>query len=553
MNSRQRRGLWPIVGGAWAAVFVTAASAQEFRSVPPEPAVRGVTVAEHFVRQQQLNTWLTREMPHGTLATRVGIKLTRDERSDLQKRVPAGGAPLRIGTVKSLTPAVSVSGLVPQAQNQGVSQVAGGRFQTTDDGGFVWALAIGSEGANGIRVHLKNFSLPANADMYFFNLEGEAHGPYQGRGRNGDGDFWTNTVFSETAVILLRQFGPATQQDQRNLAFVIDRVGHIGGGFPVSGPQGHLFSHDQCGNASCVLDASCGGLGPAAPAADAVAKIEWVQGRFIFTCSGGLIADTDGSAQRNLFLTANHCISKKRNASNMETFFFYTTSSCNGNCLASPPTSTIGSTILRTSQNGDFTLLELSENPPSGTMFLGFNNSLIAFTGGAELYRISNPNFGPQVFSHHQVDLNKPTCGTLPRGEFIYSVDVEGATDGGSSGAPVVNSAGEIVGQLFGCCGFNCSNVCNKGANATVDGALAFYYDQVEEFLDPSPCTPSTEVCDNGIDDDCDSFVDCDDADCNGDPACEVSGCTGLGNKEPCNENSECCSGKCRKGTCRGN
>ncbi len=68
-------------------------------------------------------------------------------------------------------------------------------------------MAIGSEGANGVRVHLKNFSIPANADMYFFNLEGEAHGPYQRRGRNGDGDFWTHTIFSETGVILLRQFG----------------------------------------------------------------------------------------------------------------------------------------------------------------------------------------------------------------------------------------------------------------------------------------------------------------------------------------------------------
>ncbi len=195
MNSRQRRGLWHSVAGAWAVVFVTAASAQEFRSVPPETSVRGVTVEEHFARQQQLNTWLTREMPHGTLATRVGIKLTRDERIDLQQRAPAGGVPLRIGTVKSLAPAVSVSGLVPQAQNQRVSQVAGGTFQTTADGGFVWAMAIGSEGANGVRVHVKNFSIPANADMYFFNLEGEAHGPYQGRGRNGDGDFWTHTIF----------------------------------------------------------------------------------------------------------------------------------------------------------------------------------------------------------------------------------------------------------------------------------------------------------------------------------------------------------------------
>ncbi len=418
MNSRQRSSLVHLVAGVWTLVFASTASAQEFRSVPPETSVRGVTVEEHFARQQQLNTWLTREMPDGTLATRVGIKLTRDERIDLQKRAPAGGEPLRIGMVKSLTPAVDVSGLVARAQKQRVSQVAGGTFQTTDDGGFVWAIAIGSEGANGIRVHLKNFSLPANADMYFFNLEGEAHGPYQRQGRNGNGDFWTNTVFSDTAVILLRHFGPATEQDQRNLSFVIDRVGHIGDGFPVPGPEGHTWSHEQCGNAACVLDASCGGLGPAAPAADAVAKMEWIRGAFIFTCSGGLIADTDTTTQRNLFLTANHCLNKKNNASNMEAFFFYTTSSCNGNCPGSPAPSTIGSTVLGTSRNGDFTLLELSQDPPTGTTFLGFNNSAIAFTN-VELYRISNPNFGPQVFSHHQVDLTAPTCNTLPRGEFI--------------------------------------------------------------------------------------------------------------------------------------
>jgi hypothetical protein len=237
----------------------------------------------------------------------------------------------------------------------------------------------------------------------------------------------------------------------------------------------------------------------------------------------------------------------------METFFFYTTSSCNGGCPQRPAPHTIGSTVLKTSQNGDFTLLELSQDPPAGTIFLGFNNSPVAFTGGAELYRISNPNFGPQVFSHHQVDAGVTTCNGLPRGEFIYSVDHQGATDGGSSGAPVVNSASEIVGQLFGCCGFECGSVCDAQANSTVDGALASYYDQVAEFLDPSACVPSPEVCDNGADDDCDSFVDCNDSQCDADPACEVGGCTGGGNKASCNDPSDCCSGNCRGGTCRGN
>jgi hypothetical protein len=74
---------------------------------------------------------------------------------------------------------------------------------------------------------------------------------------------------------------------------------------------------------------------------------------------------------------------------------------------------------------------------------LGWNSTPVAFTSGLDLYRISHPNFGAQVFSHHRVDTAAGICGGWPRGERIYSQDIEGAIDGGSSGAPVVNGAGQ--------------------------------------------------------------------------------------------------------------
>jgi hypothetical protein len=297
--------------------------------------------------------------------------------------------------------------------------------------------------------------------------------------------------------------------------------------------------------------------------------MEWISGAYIITCTGGLIADTDNSTQRNLFLTANHCISKSRDAASMETYFFYTTSSCNGECPPWPSTPhTIGATLLATSRDGDFTLLELNEDPPSGTTFLGWNNSPIADSNGADLYRVSNPNYGPQVYSHHEVNATTETCRGLPRGEFIYSDDVEGATDGGSSGSPVVNSSGEIVGQLYGCCGYNCADVCaGPPTNSTVDGALAFYYANVAEFLDPDgggctspadcddsePCTVDTCVdgtCYNtwpdcGLSDGC-CGPECSSAN---DPDCVECLLKG----EPCTTNEECCSGQCHpvKLTCK--
>ena len=126
-----------------------------------------------------------------------------------------------------------------------------------------------------------------------------------------------------------------------------------------------------------------------------------------------------------------------------------------------------------------------------------------------------------------------------------------------------MNSASEIVGQLFGCCGFDCNEVCAEaGVNFTVDGALAFYYDQVAEFLDPQGgggCTSDPE-CDDG--DFCNGAETCVGGSCQGGSGpCPGQGCdegsdqcvTCGGNKASCNGNGDCCSGNCRNRTCRGN
>ncbi len=57
---------------------------------------------------------------------------------------------------------------------------------------------------------------------------------------------------------------------------------------------------------------------------------------------------------------------------------------------------------------------------------------------------------------------------------------------------------------------------------------------------------PGSEVglCADGLDNDCDLFADCDDADCGGDPACQ--GCDLGQTGDPCVVNADCCSNKCK-------
>ncbi|RJP36644.1 MAG: hypothetical protein C4547_07045 [Phycisphaerales bacterium] len=58
---------------------------------------------------------------------------------------------------------------------------------------------------------------------------------------------------------------------------------------------------------------------------------------------------------------------------------------------------------------------------------------------------------------------------------------------------------------------------------------------------------PNSETnCTDGLDNDCDGSVDCDDGDCAGDPACACGA-----KNDPCSVNGDCCSNRCKQGRCR--
>ena len=258
-------------------------------------------------------------------------------------------------------------------------------------------------------------------------------------------------------------------------------VGYISRAFVESTITAASF----CGNVACIVDASC--YAAANNIRDAIAKMEWIAGPYIYTCSGGLLTDSNATLN-NFFLTANHCFSKTATAKNVSFYWRFRTSSCNGACPSNSgwPYKTTGSTVRSTNRRGDYTLVTLNTNPPAGSVFLGWTSAAVANTNGVALKRVSNPQFGPQVYSEQNVDTSKPTCTGWPRGERIYSQDTLGATDGGSSGSPVVRQdTSQVVGQLSGACGYNPGDPCDAANNATVDGAFAYYWASVQPYLAP--------------------------------------------------------------------
>jgi Trypsin-like peptidase domain len=476
-----------------------AAAGRSYAEAPVRVMTKGLTAEEHLLRQVELSRRLVGELPAEALEKAIRVPLTPEEIAGVDQ-APRWISPLKIGFVKALTQGIVIAGLDRESLKRQPPE--GSPVQETPDGGLVWAAVVKAEDAGAIRLHVQGLLLPPGVELYVYTRTGEAYGPYTGLGPNGTGELWTTTVFGPEAILQLRVSGPARDAELRGASVKVAEAAFITRKFAGGLQEGLLTPAPPlekagpgvaaawpCGNPSCIVDATCVNNSPAQSAKLAVAKIEWVQGAFIYTCTGGLISDNNPS-QDNFFLTANHCISKNNNAQNANFYWRFATSSCNGTCPANNgwPYHTTGSTVAKSGRKGDFTLLHLNAGPPSGSVFLGWTSVPVANTNGAHLYRISNPNFGPQVYSAHDVDTSAPTCSSWPRGERIYSRDVTGAIDGGSSGSPIVNASTQIVGQLSGTCGTNPSDPCSSGsgeANATVDGAFAFYFSSVQPILNP--------------------------------------------------------------------
>lgn len=445
---------------------------------PMTIAADGITPDEYQQLQADLHQRLTADMPN-VVAGGVGVLLTEAERNELAQ--PSSQRPLKIGTVRAINPRVVINGLNPNELGTPGAHHSGTLVRLAN-GSFVWTLRVSSPEAGAIRVHIENMNLPAGAELYFFNLNGEAYGPYTGLGMNGTGEFWTESIFDSQGYLQL--YIPANANLQA-IRFDVSEIAHIS---PEFVDYVNIALGSFCGNPSCLEDATCFSVPEVTGAKDAIALMEYVISGDVFTCSGGLVTDTNPS-ESNFFITANHCLSTNPAAASVEFFWRFRTSTCNGTCPNSGTwvLKNIGSVLKTTNSAQDFTLLRLNANPPAGSVFMGYTSSPVAFSGGTQLYRISNPNFGPQVYSQHNVDTVFGACGGLPRGNFIYSRDITGAIDGGSSGSPVINGSGQIVGQLFGACGSNPGNPCQNGpgeANATVDGAFANYFSQVQQFLE---------------------------------------------------------------------
>lgn len=359
-----------------------------------------------------------------------------------------------------------------------------------------------SAGAAAVRLRFSVAQLPAGSEVYVFSPSGEVHGPYRfEHGTRAEG-FWTNTVYSPEVFLEVRLPSRADAASPTPRLSVSEIV-HIEPAFnPLSENPSLRTKSDSCFvDAACITTAQFPNV---AEASKAVAQLTFVDGGSAYICTGGLL-NANPTTFVPYLLTANHCFDNQPAATSLEAVWNYVRASCDGP-VPSPAgfPRTLGSTLLATGEQSDFTFVQLSQDPPDGSVFLGWTTSEIAFAGGTLLYRLSYPNGLPQYFTEDQVSAT-PTpvaCIGVDQGNFIYEKDIVGGTAGGSSGSPLYLQSLQVVGQLAGACetvpGDNCAVV----ANSSIDGAFRVSFPFLQPWLSPGtpgPCTPNaTTLCLNG-------------------------------------------------------
>jgi len=470
-------------------------------SVPSRTTMGEKSVADIGANMARLNAWLRTEAPAAkgpgvqVTATRAELHSIGDADCPECELLRSEERRFLVGVAKPVGLDVDLGPLA----KSGSGSIARGALSRTADGGFAWALTLRSPGAHALRVGFSGLDLPDSAELYVYNENAEAFGPYAGTGIGGEGTLVANTITGDTVTVQLRYYGAPRSEDLARLRFQVAEVGHIGSRFQLArqvNAKVRASSKSFCSyNATCVQNGDCYTSSTWAPidsVRKGVAHMLFQSGQGFYICSGSLLNNTSGNG-RPLFLTANHCISKSGEANSLETFWDFR-SPCNQTAacdfsytqMRSQFPTTLGATLLAHGTAGDYSLSELSAVPGGTRTYLGYSTSAVSNTNGLDLFRLSHPQGAPQSFSRQDVTSTSFTCGTLPRGNFIYSADSLGATEGGSSGSAVLNTAGQVVGQLYGACGSNLNDVCDSSANRTVDGALAAYYPNVSTYLNPS-------------------------------------------------------------------
>ena len=387
-------------------------------SLPAQRAPRSVTPLRVG------DSTLPRRVPDSIVHAPIPEAFVERPLSSLESRVHRRGPVEQAGVRRAVNP-------------RAFSNIA---MSVSEDGRTILTAALRSPGAQRIRVHFTDFK--AGSGEVWVTAPGArtTAGPYTGTGIFGTGEFWAAAVEGDNVMIAYVAPRGATPAA---FPFHIDSISHVW-------PAAASSVADPA--ATCNLDVTCYQDYQSAAAAVVMYDFMADDGSGEYTCTGAMI-NTRSSSLKPYLLTAHHCIASETEARSIQAFFLYQTAACNG----APPSLSTVPTVLGGHylagagiSEGDFSLVLLNDLP-GGVTLLGWNTGSEA--AAAAVVGIHHPrrSYTRISFGNRGADADAVVGSeTAPAGLYYNVTWSAGLTESGSSGSPLLNTEGEIIGTLTG-------------------------------------------------------------------------------------------------------
>ncbi len=355
-----------------------------------------------------------------------------------------------------------------------------GVWDELNDGSRIWRLGITSKGALSINLTFNNYVLPEGAKLYIYSTDkSRILGAFTSRNNQEDHYFATELIEDESVIIEYNEPAHAAFQGKLNLWRVTHGYRSIAEYVKSFGSSG-----------SCNVNAVCPQGDPIRDEIKSVAML--IMGAYL--CSGALINNTNNDGTP-YFLSAYHCYDhgggSYTDPGTIVFRFNWQSSTCT-NPAVSPSYNSLSGSVMRAGYaTSDFWLLQLNSTPPTefNVYYLGWNRTSDASIG-TKVWGIHHPSGDIKKISWCNAGVTTSAyLGATGSGTDHWRVGSwsDGTTtEGGSSGSPLLDTQGRVIGQLHGgyaACGNTDADYYGKLATSWTGGGTNAT--RLSNWLDP--------------------------------------------------------------------